>query len=334
MTDSFQFYLGCRQRGHSRGALSPLQLPSCSHLRPTTEGSGQAAGSLVHSTLVKPPTPSHIPTSGVHTEDSCSWAGPQPGRGAGSLLQAPPSLLTRPRGRPPLLSPRDGEEKSHLPPGHPARQAGVSPAPAPTPPPGLQPAPRPWEGGALQPGAPGGAWEPTALTRGPAGWGAPPHARAASPPSLYRVTGAGGRQPSSVLRICSSGAGLALCSGHFSPLCGSRGTLGAPGPQVSPAPAAVGSARWSPSLGSLQGSGRPGWRWSSGAPCVCQVGSGGRPVALLNMFRVLPPRVWAGRPGGAGAAMALAGRSAKPRSSCPAGPGPQRPCEDAVGAAG
>ncbi|XP_061037494.1 collagen alpha-1(I) chain-like [Eubalaena glacialis] len=119
------------KRGHSRGTLSPLQPPSCSHLRPTTEGSGQAAGSLVRSTLVKPPTPSHIPTSGVHTEDSCSWAGPQPGRGAGSLLQAPPSLLTRPGGRPPLLSPRDGEEKSHLPSGLPARKAGVSPAPAP-----------------------------------------------------------------------------------------------------------------------------------------------------------------------------------------------------------
>ena len=83
--------------------------------------------------------------------------------------------------------------------------------------------------------------------------------------------------------------------------------------------------------------------WSSGpartsGPRVCQGGAGGQLGVLSNMPQVLPARVWACRPGGAGAVML--GQSSKPCSFCPAVSGPwlwgspPAPGEDTAGTPG
>ena len=134
---------------------------------------------------------------------------------------------------------------------------------------------------------------------------------------------------SSVLRSCCSGAGLALCPRTLFSSVWDRRRSQHPGPQVSLSPA--------PSLTSPQPA------WSSGpartsGPRVCQGGAGGQLGVLSNMPQVLPARVWACRPGGAGAVML--GQSSKPCSFCPAVSGPwlwgspPAPGEDTAGTPG
>lgn len=142
---------------------------------------------------------------------------------------------------------------------------------------------------------------------------------------------------SSVLRSCCSGAGLALCPRTLFSSVWDRRRSQHPGPQVSLSPGPLGSPRRRPLLEALSRLGVRGQPdlW---APCVCQGGAGGQLGVLSNMPQVLPARVWACRPGGAGAVML--GQSSKPCSFCPAVSGPwlwgspPAPGEDTAGTPG
>lgn len=149
-------------------------------------------------------SPAPVPTSGgPHTTRGVLQLGRPPARGRGRLPPPGPPISPREvQGRPLPLCPLHGEERSLLPPRTPCRKAGVSSAPVPsTPNPQGTSAPRVSAAGGRGRSslALGGGWETSALTPGPAGRGAPPRSLGSLSP-LYPVTGAGGRQPSSVQR--------------------------------------------------------------------------------------------------------------------------------------
>lgn len=152
-------------------------------------------------TLIKPRPGPHLRGS---THDTWSPAtGQASSQGEGRTPSSRPPISPREvQGRPLPLCPLDGEERSLLPAGTPCRKAGVSSAPVPsTPNPQGTSAPRVSAAGGRGRSslALGGGWETSALTPGPAGRGAPPRSLGSLSP-LYPVTGAGGRQPSSVQR--------------------------------------------------------------------------------------------------------------------------------------
>ena len=115
----------------------PCPLSSCLPVPICVPDAGQWPSHKVPQTphvLRHSSSPAQVPTSGVHTRhvESCSWAGLQPGGGAGSLPR-PPIPPREVQGRLLPLSPLDGEERGLLPPGLPAGRQVSPQTPSPLP---------------------------------------------------------------------------------------------------------------------------------------------------------------------------------------------------------